>query len=99
MILFPGNAIQGDCFQKVYDILSSIIVWSAIAVLRHEYDGHSREKAHDFPAKFCRPVCILSDFLLYGNNGEGYSLLDYDRPVYHHANHLFLILSKIMITA
>ena len=84
MVFFPGNLIEPDGFQKLYNILSSVIVWGSIIVLAHEDDGHIGEEAGKGAAGVYQPGGIAGYFRPHGYDGEGHSLFDDDGSVDSH---------------
>ena len=51
VIFLPGNLLDADGLQKINDVLAPVVMWLAIGVLRHQDDGHVREKACEFAAE------------------------------------------------
>ena len=91
MVFLPGNLVEPDGFQKLYNILSSVIVWGSIIVLAHEDDGHIGEEAGKVAAGVYQPGGVAGDFWSYGYDGEGHPLFDDDGSMYGHGNDLLLV--------
>ena len=84
MIGFPRDSIQRNLPQKLYHILTTIVMRLSLLILTHKDNRHIGKIWPDSLPKSSGSHCILCHLWLYHHNGKGHPLLNNHRTMYNH---------------
>ena len=84
MIGFPGDSIQRNLPQKLYHILTPIVMRLSLLILTHKDNRHIGEIGPNSLPKSSGPHCILRHLWFDHHNGKGHPLLNNHRTMYNH---------------